>query len=54
MAATAESASRIDLTIRGMHCAGCVGAVEAALRKTPGVERASGESRNRVGHRLVV
>src|SRR5256885_1765751 len=31
----------IELAIRGMHCAGCVGAVESALRSVPGVRAAS-------------
>ena len=31
----------IDLEITGMHCAGCVGAVERALLKAPGVASAS-------------
>ena len=31
---------RFDLPVTGMTCAGCVAAVERALRKSPGVERA--------------
>lgn len=31
----------LELPITGMHCAGCVGAVERALRQTPGVAGAS-------------
>ena len=30
----------IELKITGMHCAGCVGSVESALRKVNGVEEA--------------
>ena len=30
----------IELKISGMHCAGCVGSVEGALRKVDGVEDA--------------
>ena len=30
----------IELKISGMHCAGCVGSVEGALRKVDGVEEA--------------
>ncbi len=33
--------NHIELEISGMHCAGCVGTVEAALRKVPGVANAS-------------
>lgn len=32
---------KIDLAIEGMHCAGCVQAVENSLKKTPGVVSAS-------------
>jgi Cu+-exporting ATPase len=32
---------KIKLTIEGMHCAGCVGNVERALRKVVGVKEAS-------------
>ncbi|MFN9540388.1 MAG: heavy metal translocating P-type ATPase [Planctomycetota bacterium] len=31
----------VNLAVEGMHCAGCVGAVEAALRDATGVERAT-------------
>ena len=31
---------KIELKILGMHCAGCVGSVEGALRKVDGVEEA--------------
>jgi Cu+-exporting ATPase len=34
-------AERIELEIRGMHCAGCVRSVENALRNVPGVTAAS-------------
>lgn len=37
----AAESNQIDLAIRGMHCAGCVGTVEKALRKVPGVVDAS-------------
>lgn len=30
-----------DMTIRGMHCQGCVGRIEAALRSVPGVREAA-------------
>ena len=33
--------SRAELYIDGMHCASCVGKVETALQKTPGVEAAA-------------
>src|SRR5262249_46210571 len=38
-AATKESAAenRVELSIRGMHCAGCASTVEAALKRVPGV-----------------
>lgn len=32
---------RCDLTIRGMHCASCVGRVEKALKQVPGVQDAT-------------
>jgi len=34
-------AERLTLPVRGMHCAACVGKVERALTKVPGVETAS-------------
>jgi len=34
-------AERITLPVRGMHCAACVGKVEGALGRVPGVESAS-------------
>jgi Cu+-exporting ATPase len=34
-------AERLTLPVRGMHCAACVGKVEGALRRVPGVETAS-------------
>jgi Cu+-exporting ATPase len=34
-------AERLTLPVRGMHCAACVGKVEGALRRVPGVEAAS-------------
>jgi Cu+-exporting ATPase len=34
-------AERRTLPVRGMHCAACVGKVEGALRRVPGVEAAS-------------
>ncbi|HXJ78909.1 MAG TPA: heavy metal translocating P-type ATPase [Candidatus Methylomirabilis sp.] len=34
------SATRLDFPVKGMHCAGCVGKVERALRAIPGIERA--------------
>ncbi len=37
MAAT----ERLTLAVRGMHCAACVGKVEGALRRVPGVENAT-------------
>ena len=36
-----EGPERIDLAIEGMTCASCVGRVERALRKVPGVEEAN-------------
>ncbi|MBT6797293.1 MAG: heavy-metal-associated domain-containing protein, partial [Candidatus Marinimicrobia bacterium] len=30
----------LELKITGMHCAGCVGSVESALKKVKGVEDA--------------
>lgn len=41
MGAVAEPAGRIELQIRGMHCAGCVGTVESALQRAPGVQSAA-------------
>ena len=38
---TAPAACEIDFGIGGMTCASCVGRVERALRKIPGVEQAS-------------
>ena len=32
--------TRVDLPVRGMHCAACVGKVEGALTGVPGVEKA--------------
>jgi Cu+-exporting ATPase len=32
--------TRLDLPVKGMHCAACVGKVERALQKVPGVEKA--------------
>ena len=32
--------TRLDLPVKGMHCAGCVGKVERALQGVPGVEKA--------------
>ncbi|RMF85870.1 MAG: heavy-metal-associated domain-containing protein, partial [Planctomycetota bacterium] len=40
MTTSESSPQRVELSIRGMHCAGCVAAVESALTKTPGVARA--------------
>jgi P-type Cu+ transporter len=34
-------AERLTLPVRGMHCAACVGKVESALARVPGVETAS-------------
>ena len=34
----AASETRLDLPVKGMHCAGCVGKVERALQGVPGVE----------------
>ncbi len=31
---------RLDLPVKGMHCAACVGKVERALQRVPGVEKA--------------
>ena len=36
----AATDTRLDLPIKGMHCAGCVGKVERALQGVPGVEKA--------------
>ena len=41
MNTTATTASTLDLGIGGMTCASCVGRVERALRKVPGVQEAS-------------
>lgn len=38
---TGDPSGGVTLLIRGMHCAGCVGAVEGALRRAPGVLAAS-------------
>jgi len=38
--ATAEK-TRVDLPVKGMHCAACVGKVERALQGVPGVDRAA-------------
>ena len=35
------AAERLTLPVRGMHCAACVGKVEGALRRVPGVETAA-------------
>ena len=32
--------TRLDLPVKGMHCAACVGKVERALQGVPGVEKA--------------
>ena len=32
--------TRVDLPVKGMHCAACVGKVERALQRVPGVEKA--------------
>src|SRR5437868_1702961 len=32
---------RCDLAVKGMHCASCVGRVENALKRVPGVEEAA-------------
>jgi Cu+-exporting ATPase len=40
MATATTQDNRIELTVRGMHCAGCVGSVERALRGVPGVAAA--------------
>jgi Cu+-exporting ATPase len=34
-------AERLTLPVRGMHCAACVGKVEGALRRVPGVRAAT-------------
>ena len=36
----AATETRLDLPVKGMHCAGCVGKVERALQGVPGVEKA--------------
>ena len=36
----AATETRLDLPVKGMHCAGCVGKVERALKGVPGVEKA--------------
>jgi Cu+-exporting ATPase len=41
MAATRDAAARLDLQLAGLHCAGCVATIEAALRQVPGVADAS-------------
>jgi len=41
MSGAKNGSSTVELDIRGMHCAGCVSAVETALRKVPGVAGAS-------------
>ena len=38
---TPEGAQSLDLGIGGMTCASCVGRVERALRKVPGVQDAT-------------
>ena len=38
---TSEAQHSLDLGISGMTCASCVGRVERALRKVPGVQEAS-------------
>ena len=35
------AAGRADIKIKGMSCAACVGRIEGALAKEPGVERAT-------------
>ena len=35
--ATANQEARLDLPVKGMHCASCVNKVEAALAGVPGV-----------------
>jgi len=37
----ADTTERLDLPVRGMHCAACVGKVEEALRAVPGVTAAT-------------
>jgi heavy metal translocating P-type ATPase len=41
MVGTQQNGSTIELTIHGMHCAGCVSTVENALNNVPGVVNAS-------------
>ncbi len=41
MSTSSPANNRLELDIRGMHCAGCVATVEAALRRVPGVAAAS-------------
>ena len=41
MSPETSEAPRLDLPVRGMHCAACVGKVERALRSVPGVVDAS-------------
>ena len=36
-----QTAERCDLSVKGMHCASCVGRVENALKKVPGVQDAT-------------
>ena len=38
---TARPASRVDLTVGGMHCPSCVALIEETLVEQPGVLRAS-------------
>ena len=36
-----QTAERCDLSVKGMHCASCVGRVENALKRVPGVQDAT-------------
>jgi Cu+-exporting ATPase len=41
MEQSAPDGQRVELNLRGMHCAGCVATIEGALRRVPGVDRAA-------------
>ena len=41
MSPKTSDAPRLDLPVKGMHCAACVGKVERALRSVPGVTDAA-------------
>jgi len=41
MTPSTPAARQVELTLSGLHCAGCVASVEGALRRVPGVAQAS-------------